>query len=153
MGGAASKSKKGNFLLGVENLVTRLLMKQSWKDMQKLEQPEHCQKLIAITSKVLQKHLNSREIKYLANRVKTGEERPEKMQNVSWIPKHVLDELNKTKQQNCQELLNFISELHTYIPPLLKQLILNMFSMIEIMLNKKYHYYNMEKFLLMLKKN
>jgi len=115
MGGAASKSKKGNFLLGVENLVTRLLMKQSWKDMQKLEQPEHCQKLIAITSKVLQKHLNSREIKYLANRVKTGEERPEKMQNVSWIPKHVLDELNKTKQQNCQGIAKFYIRIaHVY---------------------------------------
>ena len=88
MGAAASTSKKANFLSGVEKLVTRLIMKQSWKDMQKLEQPEHCQKLIAITSEVLQKHLNSREIKYLANRVKTGEERPEKMDvflTLEWV--------------------------------------------------------------------
>ena len=115
MGATASTSKKANFLSGVEKLVTRLIMKQSWKDMQKLEQPEHCQKLIAITSEVLQKHLNSREIKYLANRVKTGEERPEKMQNVSWIPKHVLDELNKTKQQNCQGIAKFYIRIaHVY---------------------------------------
>ena len=75
MGGAASKPSQLD-LRTLEKLVAELLMGQSWKDMQKLEQPEHCNKLIAITSDVLQKHLNSRQIKYLANRVKDGEERP-----------------------------------------------------------------------------
>ena len=114
MGGAASKSSKLD-LSTLEKLVAELLMGQSWKDMQKLEQPEHCNKLIAITSDVLQKHLNSRQIKYLANRVKDGEERPEKLQNLSYIPKHILDELNRTKQQNCQGIAKFYIRIaHVY---------------------------------------
>ena len=37
------------------------------------------------------------------------------MQNVSWIPKHVLDELNKTKQQNCQGIAKFYIRIaHVY---------------------------------------
>ena len=114
MGGAASKPSQLD-LRTLEKLVAELLMEQSWKDMQKLEQPEHCNKLIAITSDVLQKHLNSRQIKYLANRVKDGEPRPEKLQNVSYIPKHVLDELNRTKQQNCQGIAKFYIKIgHVY---------------------------------------
>ena len=83
MGNAPSSSNKKNFLSGLENLVTRLIMKQSWKDMQLLEQPQHCEKLIAIGTEVLNKHLNSRQIKHLADRVKNGNERPEILEKTS----------------------------------------------------------------------
>ena len=89
MGGAASKSKKANFLSGVENLVTRLLMKQSWKDMQKMESKAECDKLIVITSQIFKKHLNDREIIYLAQRIKDGAKANiTRKENISWISRH-----------------------------------------------------------------
>ena len=108
--GNTTSSKTINFISEIENIVVELLTKQSWLDMQKLENPEHCDKLIAITTDVLEKHLNSRQIKYLADRVKKGET---KMKKLSWIPIHVLKELSKTKHYNCKEISKFYVKLYT----------------------------------------
>ena len=69
MGGAQSR---GNLLESVEILAYNLITKQSWKDMTNMENKSQCDKLIVLTSKVLKKHLNDRELIYLAQRVKDG---------------------------------------------------------------------------------
>ena len=65
MGLGQSKSQK-NIIDVVEQIAYKLISKQSWKDMQKMESKAECDKLIVITSQIFKKHLNDREIIYLA---------------------------------------------------------------------------------------
>ena len=116
MGNTGSSNKK-DFLEDLETLVTELIIKQSWKDMQKMENVEYCNELVVITSEVLEKHLNDRELAYLEERIKEGGDPKTRVQKTSWIRQSKLDTLNsgKNRKLKCQGVAKFYIRIaHVY---------------------------------------
>lgn len=56
----------------IDNIAYNYITSQSFKDMLKLKDKEYCNKLNIITSDILKKYFNDREINYLAKRVENG---------------------------------------------------------------------------------
>ena len=53
-------------------IATKYILTQNFQDMKKLGSKEYCDKLVILTSKIIKKYMNEKEIKYLAQRVKNG---------------------------------------------------------------------------------
>ena len=117
MGLGQSKSQK-NIIDVVEQIAYKLISKQSWKDMQKMESKAECDKLIVITSQIFKKHLNDREIIYLAQRIKDGAKANiTRKEHISWISKSQLEKLNTAPKRNrmCQGIAKFYIRIaHIY---------------------------------------
>lgn len=78
MGLGQSKEKKtfGEDLEAVDLLdiiATKYILTQNFQDMKKLGQKEYCDKLVILTSDIIKKFMNKREIQYLARRVERGD--------------------------------------------------------------------------------
>lgn len=78
MGGAQSKGAQSGGDINAANvldiLATKYILTQNFQDMVKLSNPEYCNKLVILTSDIIKKFLQEREIKFLAHRVKDGVE-------------------------------------------------------------------------------
>ena len=78
MGGAQSKGAQSvgdvNAVNVLDILATKYILTQNFQDMVKLSNPEYCNKLVILTSDIIKKFLQEREIKFLAHRVKDGVE-------------------------------------------------------------------------------
>ena len=77
MGAAQTKAKKeyGENIQGVDLIdliATKYILTQNFQDMKKLTQKEYCDKLVILTSDILKKYMNQKEIRYLAQRIKDG---------------------------------------------------------------------------------
>jgi len=117
MGVGQSKNQK-NIVDIVEQIAYKLISKQSWKDMQKMESKAECDKLIVITSQIFKKHLNDREIIYLAQRIQDGAKANiTRKEHISWISKSQLEKLNTAPKRNrmCQGIAKFYIRIaHIY---------------------------------------
>ena len=66
---------KGKNLSEIINFVaTHYILTQSFEDMENLKDPKYCDKLIVVTSDVLNKYLTKMDVQYLAQKVKQGVE-------------------------------------------------------------------------------
>lgn len=66
---------KGKNLSEIINFVaTNYILTQSFEDMESLKDPKYCDKLIVVTSDVLNKYLTKMDVQYLAQKVKQGVE-------------------------------------------------------------------------------
>lgn len=66
---------KGKNLSDIINFVaTHYILTQSFEDMENLKDPKYCDKLIVVTSDVLNKYLTKMDVQYLAQKVKQGVE-------------------------------------------------------------------------------
>jgi hypothetical protein len=78
MGAGQSQSKspdeRANMALSqrVVNIATNFIVKQQFQDMMKLRDPNYCNELVVLTSKILNSQLSSFEIEYLAQRTEAG---------------------------------------------------------------------------------
>ena len=77
MGAAQTKAKQeyGSNIDGVDLIdliATKYILTQNFQDMKKLTQKEYCDKLVILTSDIIKKYMNQKEIKYLAQRIKNG---------------------------------------------------------------------------------
>lgn len=54
-------------------IATKYILTQNFQDMKKLGQKEYCDKLVILTSDIIKKFMNKREIEYLARRVERGD--------------------------------------------------------------------------------
>ena len=68
-GGGATKK---TLLKEIDSIAYNLITEQNFQDMKKLESKQYCDKLIILTSKILKKYLNDREIAYLIQRKEKG---------------------------------------------------------------------------------
>jgi len=77
MGLGQSKEKKFDENLEAVDLLdiiaTKYILTQNFQDMKKLGQKEYCDKLVILTSDIIKKFMNKREIEYLARRVERGD--------------------------------------------------------------------------------
>ena len=108
--GNTPSTNKTEFIGKIEKKFIKILKDDvSWKDMQKMENPHECDKILALTTDIFYKHLSSREIDYLAHRIKQGEPKMIRKNKVSWIHKGKLDKLNNSKNKKliCQGIAKF----------------------------------------------
>ena len=107
--GNIPSSNLQQFIDNFEEKIMKILREASWQDMQKMENPQECDKILALTTKIFFKHLSSREIDYLAHRIKHGETKMIRKNNVNWIKKDELDKLNNSKNKKliCQGIAKF----------------------------------------------
>jgi hypothetical protein len=77
MGAAQSTAKKeyGDDLEGIDLIdliATKYILTQNFQDMKRLTQKEYCDKLVVLTSDIIKKYMNKKDVKYLAERIKDG---------------------------------------------------------------------------------
>jgi hypothetical protein len=53
-------------------IATKYILTQNFQDMKKLGSKEYCDKLVILTSKIIKKYMNEKEIKYLAQKINNG---------------------------------------------------------------------------------
>ena len=57
----------------IDVIATKYILTQNFQDMKKLGQKEYCDKLVILTSDIIKKFMNEKEIEYLAQRVDRGD--------------------------------------------------------------------------------
>jgi hypothetical protein len=67
----ATKSKLSLSVI-INRIASSYILTQNFKDLTNLSDPNYCNKLVLLTSKIFEKNLNDIEIQYLAQRVKDG---------------------------------------------------------------------------------
>lgn len=77
MGGQNTKEKKeefnaNEFYKKIDDIATNYILTMDFKSMKKLNEKEYCDKLVILTSDILEKKLNSMEVKYLLQRTQFG---------------------------------------------------------------------------------
>ena len=108
-GGGEAKldSKKKKDLFQVVNFIaSNYILTQSFEDMEALKDPKYCDKMILVTSDVLRKYLTNRDIKYLAQKMRAGEEVNEMTtDDVLFLKRDHLDDIDvkntTTKRRMC----------------------------------------------------
>jgi len=79
MGLGQSKKEKNKFdedlkpVDLIDIIATKYILTQNFQDMKKLGQKEYCDKLVILTSDIVKKFMNEKEIEYLAQRVNRGD--------------------------------------------------------------------------------
>lgn len=104
MGNTSSNSKNTktnsekqfeNFYQVVDYIATYYILTMDFKSLTNLSNKEYCDKLVVITSDIIQKYFNDLEITYLAQRIKNGEEVNElSKENVMFVNKDQLESLD-----------------------------------------------------------
>ena len=124
MGNGLFASKKNNkfdnFGQMMDYIATHYILTMDFDSMSKLaSEPKYCDELVIITSDIIKKHFNDLDIKYLAQRIRDGEEIPDggdmTKERISFISKTELEDLdikngvNKSirKKRVCIGIANF----------------------------------------------
>ena len=75
MGNATAKNKvvlEGTLARLLDKIAAKFITTQNFTDLQKLNQPEYCDKLIVLTSKIFDESLDHQQVDYLAQRTRRG---------------------------------------------------------------------------------
>ena len=119
----------------IDYVAAKFITKASFKDLQNLQKKEYCNKMIILTSKVIEKFFNRREIEYMAQKTKDGQllENPKVYKEpVSYFKKDDLEKLDISvplrKKRMCKGIAKF------YIK------IAHLFSSIATTINPEYTY-------------
>tara|TARA_B100000424_G_scaffold271437_1_gene274151 strand:- start:500 stop:1933 length:1434 start_codon:yes stop_codon:yes gene_type:complete len=117
------KNKKFKLPNTLHYIAARYITKLNFKDMENLHKPEYCNKMILLTSKVLQKHLTMMEVEYLDLSVR-GSNPDEFKENkkkdvIAFLAKENLEDMNvsskRRKQRMCTGIAKFyIKVAHIY---------------------------------------
>ena len=119
----------------IDYVAAKFITKASFKDLQNLQKKEYCNKMIILTSKIVEKFFNRREIEYMAQKTKDGKllENPKiYKESVSYFKKDDLEKLDISvplrKKRMCKGIAKF------YIK------IAHLFSSIATTINPEYTY-------------
>lgn len=101
-----------NFENVISYVAAKFITQANFKDLQKLHKPEYCNKLIVLTSKIIKKYLNQREIEYLKQKTRGGQEVNEMTkENITFFTKEDIDNIdvgsNLKKKRICLKLATF----------------------------------------------
>lgn len=84
-----------NFYQIIDYIATYYILTMDFKSLTNLSNKEYCDKLVIITSDIIQKYFNDMEITYLAQRIKSGEEVNElSKEKVMFVNKDQLESLD-----------------------------------------------------------
>jgi hypothetical protein len=73
MGNNLTTKKEIPLIKIIDIIASKYILTQSFNDLQKLNDPNYCNKIAILTSDILASRLNSKEIEYLTQRTKEGE--------------------------------------------------------------------------------
>jgi hypothetical protein len=90
-----SEKQFDNFYQIIDYIATYYILTMDFKSLSSLSNKEYCDKLVIITSDIIQKYFNDMEITYLAQRIKGGEEINElAKEKVMFVNKDQLESLD-----------------------------------------------------------
>lgn len=103
---SAPNTKEKDLSQVVNFIATNYILTQSFSDLESLNDPKYCNKMVILTSEVLKKYLTNRDIKYLAQKMKKGVEVNEMTSgNVTIIPADKISDIDVknpvTKKRLC----------------------------------------------------
>jgi len=100
MGNASSLNKSSqnefdNFYNVIDYIATYYILTMDFKSLSKLSEKSYCDKLVVLTSDIIEKYFNDMDVTFLAQRVKNGEEINElKTEKLQFINKDNLESLD-----------------------------------------------------------
>ena len=96
-----SQKKFDNFYDVIDYIATYYILTMDFKSLSKLSEKEYCDKLVVLTSDIIQKHFTDLEITYLAQRIKDGlQVNNLSKEKVSFINKDRLEGLDISNDTN-----------------------------------------------------
>ena len=117
MGNVSSSDKKNIDIFSTVNIVASdLILKQTLYDMKNLNNSEYCEKLVVITSDVLNNKFNGKEISYIKSQI-YGDDivKSEIKDELKYVLKDQIENLdiknNKTKLSACKSIAKFYIKL------------------------------------------
>ena len=141
MGNLTSKQKTdetvfNNFYEVIDYIASYYILKADFKSLKKLNNPEYCNKLVMITSDVIKKAFNTRDIQFIAKRIQDGLEVNEmKNNNYTYMTQDQLDNLDIKNTQSGikkEDICIGISEFYIKIA--------NVFASIVMTINPVFSY-------------
>ena len=138
MGNASSSSLPKNestkSLSHIINYVaSNYILTQNFNDMKNLSDMNYCNKLVIITSKILERNLDNLEVNYLSQVIKDGEMIDSmKKDNISYINKNNLNEIDINNQTQKRRVCIGIAKFYVKIA--------NVFAAIVTTINPVYTY-------------
>jgi len=95
----------------LDYLASNYITSASFKSLKKLNKKEYCDKMIVLTSDILNKYFNTVDISYISNRIKSGTntETDNKNDKVYVLPTDDLSQINKAdeKEKVCTDIAKF----------------------------------------------
>jgi hypothetical protein len=123
----SNSAEHKNFAEIMDFIATHYILTSDFKSMVRLTEKEYCDKLIVLTSGIIQRYFTDTEIQYLAQRIKNGEEVNQmNTENIftstetnwtNWMLPMVITKMC-TKNDCALPLRSFILKLHIFFPPL-----------------------------------
>lgn len=104
----------------LHHIAAKYITQMNFKDMEDLHNPDKCNEIVVLTSKVLQRHLNELEISYLDLSVRgsTPNEFTENMkhkQHIAYLAKKNLDKMDVPSVRRKQRMCNGISRYYVRV--------------------------------------
>jgi len=113
------KNKKFKLPNTLHYIAAKYITQLNFKDMENLHKPEYCDKMIILTSKILQRHLNMMEINYLdlSIRGSNPNEFAEYMKNdnIAYLAKDNMNSFDVSSKKRKQRICNGIAKYYIKI--------------------------------------
>ena len=121
----------------IENVIdytaAKYITTSSFTDMINLHKPEYCEKLVILTSKVIERHLNNMEITFLEQRTEKGVAINRTADaNIVYLAKNELDNMDIRNKFKKQHMCNAIAKFYVKIA--------HLFACISMTINPRYTY-------------
>lgn len=121
----------------IENVIdytaAKYITTSSFTDMINLHKPEYCDKLVVLTAKVIERHLNNMEITFLEQRTENGVPINRTADaNVVYLAKNELDKIDVQNKFKKQHMCNSIAKFYVKIA--------HLFACISMTINPRYTY-------------
>jgi len=99
--GNFDKKEFDNFYDIIDYIASYYILTMDFKSLSKLSEKEYCDKLVILTSDIINRHFNDTEITYLAQRIKNGMEVNElSKEKVTYVNKDQLESLDVSNDKN-----------------------------------------------------
>jgi hypothetical protein len=97
----SEKKEFDNFYDIIDYIASYYILTMDFKSLSKLSEKEYCDKLVILTSDIINRHFNDTEITYLAQRIKNGMEVNElSKEKVTYVNKDQLESLDVSNDKN-----------------------------------------------------
>ena len=130
---SSSKKKERSLLETIDYIATNYIIKSNFKDMKKLVKDDYCNDLVILTSNIIAKNLDSREIKYLSKKIEGDSEiNVVKEDNIIYFNKDKIKDLDVPNKIQKKQLCIGIAKYYVKIA--------HIFAAIVTTINPTYSY-------------
>ena len=114
MGNTTTKTNSRDLKETVDKIASNLILKQTFEDMTNMDNENYCNNLIVISSNILEKKFNKREVKYIASKLfkESLKEDDKYNEKISFILRKDLDNLDIKDDELKKEMCMYISKFY-----------------------------------------